>query len=210
MMQAWNVVLAMDSYIADPYWPELEEKITLEKKSGMNFQRSDAKRDATLLAYLEQQGMTMDDYRALAEKAARPWYRIDDEDASSEIVIPRHQMSGALVQTCKVSPSSVIKKSWAENLRSMLRISPMCTGKVKADRVWKRYVKGDQSNQRRLHSNEVIESFAAAGSVSFDPDVLKPATVEALFRYVLVHVGIGACRKMGFGRGSLAELTEDR
>lgn len=205
-MQAWNLVVAMESYIADPYWPEVEEKITLEKKSGMNFQRSDAKRDATLLAYLEQQGLTMEDYRALAEKAARPWYRLDDEDQTSEIVIPRHQLSGALVQTCKVSPSSVIKRAWTENLRSMLRAEPLRTDKTEADRVWKRYVKGDQSNQRRLETDEVIEDFTASGQCHFDPDILKPKTVEALFRYTLVHVGIGACRKMAFGRGCLETL----
>jgi len=208
MMTRWRVAMHMESYIADPYWPELDDVISLQKKSGMNFQRSEAKRDAALLAYLQQQDLTMDDYRALVAKSSRRWYRMDDEDQASEIVIPRHQVSGALVQATKVSPSSVIKSAMADNLRSVLRIDPLATGKFKADALFRRYVKGE-SNQRRLHENEVIADFTASGALAFDPDVLRPATVRALFTYALVHVGVGACRKMGYGRGTLETLESE-
>uniref|UniRef100_A0A6M3LCB3 Uncharacterized protein n=1 Tax=viral metagenome TaxID=1070528 RepID=A0A6M3LCB3_9ZZZZ len=206
MIEAHEVVVHMESYIANPYWPEVDALIELQKKSGMNFQRTDEKRAATLLAYLQQCGMTMDDYRALEAKSQRPWYRLDDEDQTSEIVMPRHQLSGALVQTCNVSPSSVIKTSWAENLRTILRLEPWRTGKVQADKVFARYVKGE-SNQRRYQESPEIDDFDAHGEIRFDPDVIKPPKVEALLKYALCNVGIGACRKMAYGRGEFVSLT---
>jgi len=205
MIEQWVIEVQMESYIAEPYWPQRDDVIQIEKKSGMNFARTDEKRAATLLAYLEQQGMTRADYDALVVLAARPWYRTGEREG--EIVIPRHQVSGALVQATKLSPSSIIKTSYADSLRTLLRLDDWKTGKMQRDELFRRYVKND-SNQRRLSESEVIKDFTAKGTLGFDRDVLRPETVKALLRYMLSMVGVGSCRKMGYGRGELKSFTE--
>jgi len=205
MIEQWAIEVSMESYIAEPYWPERDDVIQIEKKSGMNFARTDEKRAATLLEYLKQQGMTKADYDALVALANRPWYRAAEPDG--EIIIPRHQLSGALVQATKLSPSSVIKTSYADSLRTLLRLSDWTTGKTQRDELFRRYVK-NESNQRRLAESEVLKNFTSKGRAEFDPDVLKPETVKAVIRYALTMIGIGACRKMGYGRGELIALKQ--
>ena len=61
-MKAVKVSALINNYIAQPYWPELERAVTIEKNSGANRQKSDDKRHAAISAYCELHGMTYDDY----------------------------------------------------------------------------------------------------------------------------------------------------
>lgn len=199
----------LESYIASPYWPELNDLVNIEKKAGLAFQRTEEKRLACIKGYLEKNGLDMDHYNDLKAKAARRWYRINPDDDSTEIVIPRHQLSGAMVQTCNVSPSSVIKTSMSANLRTLVRITDFLTGKTTHDEVFRRYVKGETSNQRRYQEDFVIKNFVAKGVLTFDPEIITTKTVIAMFKYLLENVGVGGCRKMGYGRGNLIRIEQE-
>ena len=55
-------------------------------------------------------------------------------------------------------------------------------------------------NQRGFRSNAYIRNFAAAGEILHDPELVRPEAIIALLTYAGREVGIGASRKMGWGR----------
>lgn len=56
------------------------------------------------------------------------------------------------------------------------------------------------SNQRSLRSNAFIRDFEATGTIEVDADMVEPKAVVELLRFAGRAVGIGASRKMGWGR----------
>jgi hypothetical protein len=202
--------IAMDDYIAHPYWPERYEVIQITKKSGVNRVCSEDKREKTLTAFLDKLGLKRTDWEDLQRRADRPWYRADNDDDTSEIIIPRHQMSAAIVQALKTAPAAVRGGYREESFRAQVRLGDLATDKTKADDVFTRFVKLDESNQRNLQSNPLIRDFTAAGTIDapgIDGDDTKQlARLRDLLIYVLRECGVGACRKMGYGRGQLLTL----
>jgi len=144
--------------------------------------------------------MSMDDYKKLEVLANREWYRNEQD----YIIIPRHHLSGCLVQACKTAPAGA--RVNIDQLRSLLFISDFTTDKKSADYVFSRFVlptdgKGNPlSNQRRLSKNEAIQQFTAVGTLTFDKSDVSEKAVRELLQYAGKYVGVGACRKMGFGR----------
>ena len=203
-----DVRLHFNSYIAHPYWAEREELVNIAKQSGLNRVRSEDKRDQALRRYLEKQGMSMEDYQLLEKLAARQWYKLADAN-DGEIIIPRHQFSGALVEACKSAPAGA--RFNADQLRSLLDIRDFRTGKFGCDRLFSRFVlpkdgKGNPlSNQRARRVNEVIDDFIAEGTIHFDTDDVKQKSVVALLNYAGKYIGVGASRKMGYGRFQLLD-----
>lgn len=195
-LKTLKVVVHFDDYIADPYWPERNTVIDIQKKSGMSRARSDDKRAQALSSYLKKEGITMEEYQRLCETADRKWYRLNPDDQTTEIVIPRHQFSSALVQAVASAPAG--SRFPADDLRSKLRLGTFRTGKFKHDCTFERYIKPKESGQRRFQSNEVIKDFDATGTLQtiYDEDAVKHLMDHACF-----FVGIGAARKMGYGRG---------
>lgn len=189
-----------DNYIADPYWPERNSVIDIQKKSGMSRARSDDKRIQALQAYLKKEGITAEEYERLQKLAERSWYRVVADDESSEIIIPRHQFSGALVQATKNAPAG--SKFPQDDLRSKLRLADLRTGKFKADGIFERYVRPEikpgAAGQRRLQKNPYIENFDATCTIT---TIYPEDGVKHLVDYAVYFVGCGACRKMGYGRG---------
>ena len=206
MLQSHTLTVYMESFASEPYWPERYEVIEIEKRSNAAYQRSDEKRRAAIVGFLEKEGRDPDEYDRLVKLADRPFRRVDDSDQDSEIVIPRECLSAALVNACKVSPSSVIKTALADSLRSMLRVENLLTGKKTQDRYFERYVKGQDSNQRRFQRTPIIEDFEASGRIAYDPDIINHKTVMSLIRYAFQYVGVGSCRKMAFGRGRVISI----
>lgn len=202
----FRVVLSMVRYIADPYWPEQERLITIRKQSGVDRVRSEDKRDLALSTFLKKIGMTTDEHKALEKRAKEPWYRMVRGEETSPIIIPARQMSGMLVHAAHSAPAG--SRVPEDNLRSLIRTTDFVTNRKKADGVFSRYVlpkdgKGNPiSNQRRFMEDEYIENFKAEGSVTF-PDHMKPENVKNLVAYAINVVGVGACRKMDYGRGDL-------
>lgn len=210
-MKVYQVELAMESYIAHPYWPSRERVIRISKDSGMTRQKSDEKRDAALAAQLDKDGLTMDQYKALLKEAARQWYTAAD----GEIIIPRHHLAGSLVQTVGTSPKGLRGSLDKDSFRAIVQLGDFRTGKTAADGVFSRYVKLEGSNMRSFQENEFIgncalanvfdRQFVAVGTISLpddSPDAL-PDTVKRLLTVAVEKTGLGAARKMGFGRGAI-------
>lgn len=186
-------------------WTEREQVVNILKQSGYNRVRSEDKREQTLRRYLEKIGMDMSDYQALVKKADEQFYR----NKEGVIVIPRHQFSGCLVQACKSAPAGA--RFDEDQLRSLLDIRDFVTGKTDKDRTFERFVlpkdgKGNPlSNQRALRCNDVIDDFDAEGEINFDTNDVKLKAILDLLSYAGKYIGVGASRKMGYGRFVIKE-----
>jgi hypothetical protein len=195
-------------YIADPYWPELEESINIQKASGMNRSRSEQKRHQALADYLKRIGWSAEQYAALEHKAHLPWYRQDGED--SPIIIPSHQVYGCLIESCK-NVSASLRPCDANNLRFVLQVSDLLTERRDKDGDYKRLVMPKSgsgqplSNQRALRSNPYIENFTATGTITYSTEQVahQGDTIEDFITWAGQFTGVGASRKMGCGRFTL-------
>ena len=196
-----------DSYLAHPYWPERERVITIQKVSGMNRQKSDDKRQAALMTQCDREGISLVEYRELEKLAARPWYRVDNDDPTTEIVIPRHQVAGCLVETVGKSTKNLRGPFTKDSFRHQVQLTDLSTGKMQCDGLFDRYVRLETSNMRSRQVNEVINDFVASGTLTIAPH-LKVSDLRRLFAHAFAETGVGAARKMGYGRGTLITLEE--
>jgi hypothetical protein len=195
-------------YIADPYWPQLEKLINIQKQSGMNRARSTANRRKALEEHLQSIGMSLAEYEALERAAKEPFYRDD-----GEIIIPELHVTSFLVATCDEARSAT-RPCEPNQVRSRFIVTPWRTGKAKPDGVWSRFavVSGGPgqklSNQRGLRESQYIKDFTATGRISFDPDFVDAATLQRAIEWGGMFVGIGASRKMGWGRFELKAFQQ--
>ncbi len=212
-------------YIAEPYWPERAMAIDIDKQSGVSRAKSELGRTRALDAHLKKIGMSMDDLDELKKRAARPFYTvsdINDTDARdnaavsaivsananahnlNEIVIPPDRILACFVQGCDEAPSA-IRIGRPDQVRSILKVEPIYTGKLKPDGTWVRAVvpKKDGkplSNQRSTRSSPYIERFSGDLIVSFDTSQMTSQRLQDFIIYVGREIGIGASRKMNCGR----------
>lgn len=195
-------------YIADPYWPARARLIDVQKNSGMNRAKSTANRRKALEEYLRSVGMTLADYEALERQANEPFYR----DATGAIIIPELHVISFLVATCDEARAAQ-RPCQPEQVRSRFVVSDWATGKSAPDGVWERFATvasgtgAKLSNQRGLRASPYIANFTARGSVSFDPDYVDPKTLKTALEWGSTFVGIGASRKMGWGRFTLTGFS---
>lgn len=197
-----QVELMMNNYIAHPFWPARNRVIEIEKKSGCNRQKSEDKRLAAIKAECSKQGYTYEQYLKFVEEAREQWYKKD-----GHIYIPRHQIAGALVQTIAGAPKALRGPFDKDNFRALVQIGDFMTDLDRADGVFARFVKLESSNQRSWQENEYIgvyldsgEQFVAAGCIAL-MDKRHEGPMHALMEKAVESIGIGAARKMGFGRG---------
>ncbi|MGH2610212.1 MAG: hypothetical protein ACRDHF_14115 [Tepidiformaceae bacterium] len=188
-------------YIAHPYWPEREKLINIQKASGTNRARSEDKRKKSLDAYLSTHSLTMDDYRLLEQRAARPFYTFDGSD---EIVVSAHQLHGMIGQGADMAPSAV-RLARPEQIRTLIQCSDFRTGKTKPDGVWERFVPVKSgtgqtlSNQRGLRSDPYISNVTASGSIRLASEDTEPRARQFI-AWAGQEIGVGAARKLGWGR----------
>jgi len=191
-------------YIADPYWPARAKLIDVQKQSGMNRAKSDANRNKALEEYLRRNGMTLDDYRALEAEASRPFYMNGD----GTIEIPELHVYGMLV-AANDEARAATKCCDPDQVRSRFEVTTWATDRQKADGVWERFAQvsagtGQKlSNQRGFRRSSYISDFTATGTIRFAPEYVKPDALRNLLEFAGEHVGIGASRKMGWGRFKL-------
>ena len=209
-MNTATVVLEMTNYIAHPFWPARNTCIEIEKKSGVNRQKSEEKRVAALKAECTKQGITYERYLELREEAKDQWYR----DASRTIFIPRHQLAGALVQTIGTAPKALRGIFDRDNFRALIQIGDFTTNRTEADGTFSRFVKLEGSNQRSWQENDFIgvyldkgKPFTATGVIAV-PDPKQFDTVKAVLTTAIENTGVGAARKMGFGRGKIVKWEQ--
>lgn len=196
-------------YIAHPYWPEMDRLINIQKESGVNRARSAANRRKALEEYLKQAGMTLAEYDALVEAAARPFHT----DDAGHVIIPSSKVLAFLVATTD-QLRSASKPCPPDQVRSRIRASDWVTEKTQPDGVWERYAvvasgTGQKlSNQRGLRRSSYVRGFAATGEMSLNPEFVKPDVLRRAIEWGGVNVGIGAARKMGWGRFRLTRFEE--
>src|SRR5262249_11535065 len=203
-------------YIADPYLPEREELINVQKGSGMNRARSEQKRQQALSDYLKRIDWTPERYAELEQAANQPWYRQELGNPESPIIIPSHQYYGCLIETCK-NISAVLRPCDANNLRYVLRVSDLTTERCCEVGVYKRLVMPKSvtgqplSNQRALRSNPYIDNFSASGTIAYDDAQLSHAgeTLEEFLSWAGQFTGVGAARKMGCGRFVVQSFVDE-
>lgn len=203
-MKTLNIAAHFErGYIAHPYWPAMAKLIDIQKKSGLNRAKSDKNRREALEQFLRSQGMTLGDYTKLEAQAAEPFYRVDG--AASEIIIPVNQIQAFLVASNSEARART-RCCEPDQVRSRFVVSPWQTGKTDADGVWERFATvtagtgAKLSNQRGFRSNAYIQRFIARGTIAFAEDFVSPDAVRALIIWGGENIGIGACRKMGWGR----------
>jgi hypothetical protein len=101
-----------------------------------------------------------------------------------------------------------------DQVRSVLGIrEPIYTGKTEPDGVFERFAVvtsgtgGKLSNQRALRRNAYIGAFAGDLVLEFDRTVAEPGKVEDFIAYFGREIGIGASRKLGWGRFTIAAVN---
>lgn len=191
-----------EKYIADPYWPEREELINIQKNSGMNRARSEQKREETLKEYLRRNGYSLEQYAELERLSRRPFYT----NEKGQIILSTHQMYGCLIEAAR-NISASQRPCEPNNLRHVLRLTDFVTTKRQSDGVFKRLVMPKSgtgqplSNQRALRMNDYIADFEATGTLSFFPEDIRSADeLPDFLTYAGQRIGVGASRKMGCGR----------
>lgn len=206
------------SYIAHPYWPEMERLISIQKESGMNRARSSANRRKALEEHLKVESMTLTDYEELERLANRPFH----VDGAGNITIPKPNVEAMLVATCSTIRAAG-RPCPPDMVRTVLRASAWTTMISTVDTpVWERYAVVSSgtgaklSNQRGLRRNHYIgadpphggpptDKVIATGTIQPNPEMVRPDVLRRAFEYAGEWVGIGASRKMGWGRFELLE-----
>lgn len=196
-------------YIAHPYWPEMDRLINVQKESGLNRARSQANRRKALEEYLKSIGMTLAAYEQLVERANRPFHT----DSSGLIIIPAEKVAAFLVSVTD-QVRAAFRPCPPDQVRTRIIATDFITTKSEPDGVWERYAVVESgtgqklSNQRGLRRSSYIRDFEAEGTLSVNPDFVKPDVLRQALAWGGENVGIGAARKMGWGRFQLARWEQ--
>lgn len=151
--------------------------------------------------------MSLGEFDELQRLAERPFYTTPD----GFIVLPANHVASMMVNAC-MEARAASRPCPPDQLRARVDVSDFLTAKTESDGVWERFavVTGGTgaklSNQRALRRNEYIEDFDARGTFALDPDFVRPDTLQKLLEWAGENVGIGASRKMGWGRFTVSEF----
>jgi hypothetical protein len=214
-----DMELFIESYISHPYWPEREKVINITKESGMARARSSANRRKALQEYLEAHDMTLADFEALEALADRPWHLSED----GHIIVPKRSVDGMLTQAADQARAA-FRAFPADMARTACRATSWVTDATPDQACeWERFVVvtagtgAKLSNQRAIRRNWFIGNcppddtlvagpkVTATSHVEIDEEMVKPDTLRNMLRWAGQWVGIGASRKMGWGRFSIRE-----
>jgi hypothetical protein len=195
-----SLAFANNGYIAKPYWPEINSLIDIGK--DVNPRLGDAKKAQAIAAACEKRGITPGQYEALLVKSQQPFYTIDGE-RDSEIVIPARVIHSFINNTSQLAPKAVAKveSKGLTFIGILVDHGFLTTGKFEKDaQKFERFVKMEDSNQRKWASDFHIDNFTASGILQVDEDVITVANLRKLFEYGGKWYGIGSARPQGFGR----------
>ncbi len=198
-----------EGYIADPMTVDIHDYINITKESGMNRARSTANKKAALEEHLKKIGMTLEEFEAL-EKRTHIAFAYNDE---GKIIIPRNNVQAFMVATTS-ELRAASKPCKEDQVRARIRMSSWVTEKEQEDGVFERFAVVTSgtgavlSNQRALRRNKLICGFEARGTMSLDPSYVDPKTLKEAIEWGGENVGIGACRKMGYGRFELRKFEK--
>ena len=163
------------------------------------------------ISYLQTISMSIEEFRRLEELARRPFYREGDGE-EGKIIIPAHQVYGAFAQASAICSASV-RLARQDQIRTVLTTTDWLTEKSKEDGIWERFVPVKSgtgkvlSNQRSLRSNPYIEQFTARGTLHCLLGNEHQKKLGDFVKWVGAEVGVGASRKLGWGRFQVTDLT---
>ena len=208
-MKTLSLTVHLDNYIGHPYWPEMARLVDITKQSGMSRTRSAANARKALEEHLKTQGMTLDDYERIKALAERPFYTLDGE--GSAIIVPELHVTSMIVAV-----SDTIRAAGRpippDQVRAVLKATAWVTDKTAPDGVWERFAVVSSgtgaklSNQRGFRSNPYIQDVTATGSIDIHPEMVRPEVLRAALEWGGQHIGIGASRKMGWGRFQVVQF----
>ena len=188
-------------YIAHPMTEQRNTIINIAKASGLNRQKSDAKRAAVLEAQIKKLGMTQERYLEI-ERIANLSFVYHD----GEIIIPARNVGAFLSHVCHTAPRNVCPISYQLVRTAVVVTRPgLRTGKKEPDGEFGRFVKLEESNQRSWQTNPYIADFRATGEMFCDTTMLKIDDLRRMIEWGGKVVGIGAARSQGYGRCEVIE-----
>jgi len=199
-----NLEIRLKSYIAHPMTRERSEVISIQKASGLNRVRSSARRKQTLAAELEKRGMSEADYAALTEKANAQFFTLD----GGIVYIPSRNFQSFLAHVAHVAPRAVAQADY-QIIRTAVQVREpgLVTDRTVADaKVFGRYVKLEESNERSWQENSYIEEATATGTLDLDETMLSPKDLRQMIEWGAKYLGIGAARSQGFGRFAITKF----
>jgi hypothetical protein len=202
----FKVSVHLESYIANPYWPERERLINITKESGVSRARTAETRRKALDGYLSAAGLTRADYEELERAASRPFH-VDE----GMIVVPDLHVMSMIVACCDEIGSRG-RPCTPDLARTLIRPSSWRTGKSEPDGIWERFAVVSSgtgaklSNQRALRTDSYIKDADACGVIEVDESMIRPDVLLKALSWAGTYVGIGSARKMGWGRFTLTFL----
>ena len=199
-----EVSLTFDKYIAKPYWPEISSLINIGK--DVHPKLGDAKKAQAIVASCEKRGVTPEEYAQMLVKSKQPFYTIDGA-RDSEIVIPSRIWHAFINNTSQSAPKAIAKVESKGLTFIGIHVADgfLRTGKTEADaQKFERFVKMEESNERKWSVDYYIENFTATGVLQVDVDNITPATLRKLFEFGGKYYGIGSARPQGYGRFTVA------
>lgn len=200
-MQRIDIALSFtdSGYIGKPFWPETNTIINILK--DVHPKLGDAKKKAALAAACEKRGITVEEYDELVERSKNPFYTLNGR--GGEIVIPERIFQSFLNNTCQEAPK-VIPKIAAKGLTFIgvkIEDGHLRTGKTEKDaKLFSRFVKNQESNQRMWSEDPYIIDFQATGILRVDEEIIKGDDLKKLVEYGGRLYGIGTARPQGYGR----------
>lgn len=191
-------------YIAQPFWPALNELIDIHKVSGYNRAKSEANRQKALNAELEKRGLTVADYEKIKANSQQAFHLAPN---TNEIIIPPRNFFSFLNNASMEAPKGVPKIGQKGLTFVALQIDPpgIQTGKFKADGWFERFVKMEESNQRSWSRSPYIKDFEAKFAMLVDETIISVKDLKALVAWAGKYIGIGAARPQGYGRFTVGQ-----
>jgi hypothetical protein len=199
-----DVALSFTSYIGLPYWPERNFLINVGKEVHPKLQGE--KREAALRASIEKMGKTMEEYERAKIRAARPFYTLDDRNpdlGDGEIIIPERHFLSFLNHVSQTAPKAIprISNKGLTFIGVRFATTGFSTAKTISNaKVFGRFVKMEESNQRSYCESLYIDNFVAEGRLRVDESIIRVPDLLKLVQYGGKYVGIGSARPQGYGR----------
>jgi hypothetical protein len=209
-MKRINIALSFtdSGYIGRPFWPEVNTLIDISK--DVHPKLGEAKKAAALLAACEKRNISTDQYKKMVEKSLHPFYTIGDV-RSAEIIIPQRVIQSLLNHGSMEAPRAIprIAEKGLTFIGVRVEGGYLRTGKHERDaKKFERFVKNQESNQRRFESELYIDQFEATGILTVDEDVIKVEDLRKLMEYSGKLYGIGSSRPQGYGRFAVTRWEE--
>lgn len=191
-------------YIGKPYWPETNVLIDISK--DVHPKLGEAKKQAALLAACEKRGIPPSEYQRIEAKSKHPFYTIG-EIRDAEIIIPQRVIQSFINHASMAAPRAIprIAEKGLTFIGVKLKDGYLRTGKTEKDaKLFERFVKNEESNQRMFTSDPYIIDFTATGVILLDEEIIRETDLLKLLEYGGRMYGIGTARPQGFGRFSVA------